>query len=126
MIKRYTDEFYDVYEGMIGNEEGEWVRYEDIKHLLEPKESLQDSMKREIERFKNLPEEQAKEEARKTLIAIGYLNEDGSISDNYGKNFGIGNGKPNENDAKCLDCILFESDVCADCIDYEYYDDETK
>jgi len=41
-------------------------------------------MKSEIERFKNLPEEEAKAEARDSLTSMGYINEDGTLNMNYG------------------------------------------
>jgi hypothetical protein len=95
MIKRYNLEYISKTDEsiMVLSDNGDFVKYNDIKHLIEPKKSLQDSMKEHLEKFKNLPDEVKKTQAKQFLVAMGYLNEDGTVSDNYGKNFGQGNGK---------------------------------
>ncbi|MBR4606634.1 MAG: hypothetical protein IKO41_10485 [Lachnospiraceae bacterium] len=40
-------------------------------------------MKRDIEKIKSLPADEAKEEARKTLIAAGIVDENGELTEPY-------------------------------------------
>lgn len=48
---------------------------------------IMNAMKQEKKRLQNLPTEQAKQEARESLIRIGVLDVSGRVSKNYARGF---------------------------------------
>lgn len=48
---------------------------------------IKNAMKQEKKRLQNLPKEQAKQEARESLIRIGVLDVLGKVSKNYARGF---------------------------------------